>query len=233
MITTVIFDLDRTLLNINIGEEKALTYLYDSFIESDVPFDIFVKIYQKYNDLWWFKKSRYQATPNEVRVNRFRDAFEELKIQPLIPPEEISKKYLEEAEKHWKFYESADTVLNKLQHDYKLGLITNGFTKTQNKKIQILGIENHFDYICLSEDVELAKPDPKIFEHTLHILQSKPEECVFIGDDYDNDVLGAKNSGITPIWFNEDAKENHDDVIEFFHFDSLIEILENLDAQNL
>jgi FMN phosphatase YigB (HAD superfamily) len=47
-----------------------------------------------------------------------------------------------------------------------------------------------------------------------------------VGDDYDADILGAKNSGITPIFFNPKKLENPENFLEFNDYNQLIKIIE-------
>ncbi|MBA7678870.1 hypothetical protein ES703_87148 [subsurface metagenome] len=44
------------------------------------------------------------------------------------------------------------------------------------------------------------KPDPKPFKLCLERLETKASEAVFVGDDWNIDTCGAKNTGIQPIW---------------------------------
>jgi len=64
----------------------------------------------------------------------------------------------------------------------------------------VAGIEAYFDDIIVSEESKIAKPDPKIFHMACANLGIKPEEAVYVGDYYPNDIAGAIGAGITPIW---------------------------------
>ena len=228
MITTIIFDLDRTLLNLDISELKSLRMLYENNLEMAVSFDDFFKVYRKHNDIWWFKKSRYEANEIEVKQNRFRDTISELNIQTDLTLQEISDLYFEQAKNYWQFYDGALESLKSFSKTHNVGMITNGFTKTQNQKISALNIREYFTYICLSEQTGFSKPDKRIFDHTLTELKSEASTAVYIGDDYDSDILGSKNAGLTPIWFNPEKKENPDGVLEFSDFSDLRNIIQSI-----
>jgi glucose-1-phosphatase len=63
-----------------------------------------------------------------------------------------------------------------------------------------MGIYEGFDKIIFSHRVNLHKPDPKIFKHTLNELQVKPEEAFFV-DDLQENVDAANALGMHGILF--------------------------------
>lgn len=92
-------------------------------------------------------------------------------------------------------------VLQLLQtHDFSIGMVTNGLTVGQNRKVDTLGLRPYFSSIVISETAGIKKPAAAIFELALNELQKKPEETWFVGDNPLNDIVGATNVGLTPIW---------------------------------
>ena len=59
---------------------------------------------------------------------------------------------------------------------------------------------SEFDYVCFSAEVHLAKPEAAIFHACLKIVQSKPEECLFI-DDREENVEAARALGMRALRF--------------------------------
>lgn len=107
-------------------------------------------------------------------------------------------------------FPEAKDVLEYLRPKYKLGVITNGYSKVQREKIRTAGIEDYFDDIIVSEESGTAKPDPKIFHMSCANLEIKPEEAVYVGDYYPNDIAGALAAGITPIWICDNPDANRE-----------------------
>ncbi len=99
-------------------------------------------------------------------------------------------------------------VLAQLKTQYKLGVITNGYSSVQREKIETVKITDYFDDIIVSGEEAYAKPDPRIFLLSCEHLGVKPEEAVFIGDYYPNDIAGAISAKIKPIWISEDPDEH-------------------------
>jgi len=86
-------------------------------------------------------------------------------------------------------------------HDFKLGLVTNGWTDFQERTIDAIGMRQAFDVIMISEREALRKPDPRLFERAAAMLGVRPSQCVFVGDNPNADVVGASDAGMIPIWF--------------------------------
>jgi putative hydrolase of the HAD superfamily len=82
----------------------------------------------------------------------------------------------------------------------KLGLITNGRPVMQSRKIDGLGIRQMLDAVVISEAAGVRKPDPRIFALALKELDVEPPGAVYVGDNPDADVAGAKESGLLAIW---------------------------------
>jgi putative hydrolase of the HAD superfamily len=94
-------------------------------------------------------------------------------------------------------FEAVENVLEILQRDYCLGVITNG-----NADVRRLGISRFFDFAVSSERLARAKPHPEPFELALSLGRSTAQECIHIGDHVDHDIRAAQRLGIHTIWLN-------------------------------
>ena len=83
-----------------------------------------------------------------------------------------------------------------------LGIITNGPSDGQRKKLERSGLGRFFteDRITVSGDYPFKKPDPRLFQEGCRKLGVRPEEAVYVGDLFYRDVLGSANAGMTPVW---------------------------------
>ena len=82
----------------------------------------------------------------------------------------------------------------------KLGLITNGSVRMQSRKLECLALRPLFDTILISEAEGIHKPDRRIFGRALEHLNTAPGRAVFVGDDPDVDIAGARAAGMHAIW---------------------------------
>ena len=97
-------------------------------------------------------------------------------------------------------FEDTVETLDYLKQKYRLGVITNGFIFTQNEKLSHSGLSEYFEMILASEEAGVNKPDPYIFSYAAEKMGLKPEECVYVGDVFSNDVFGALKAGMDAVW---------------------------------
>jgi 5'-nucleotidase len=93
-------------------------------------------------------------------------------------------------------------LLERLHRRTVLGVVTNNQVAEQEEKVAHFDLDGLIDFLVISEGVGVSKPDPRIFSLALDRAAAQPGEAVMIGDSWENDVLGARNSGISAIWFN-------------------------------
>jgi len=79
-----------------------------------------------------------------------------------------------------------------------LGLLTNLQTEVDSM-CRNLGIADFLDFTVTSAEVGADKPQPPIFLKALELAQVQAGEAIHVGDQYQNDVLGARGVGISPI----------------------------------
>ena len=83
---------------------------------------------------------------------------------------------------------------------FLLGMITNGRTKFQSRSIRGLGIEEYFDKIVISETERTRKPESKIFDIAISRLETTAGASVYVGDNPQADIIGAKKAGLRAVW---------------------------------
>ena len=226
MIKAIIFDLDRTLFNIDIPEEKALTSVHKHFVPEHIELDHFIDTYKIENEKWWQKRSRENATLYQVRHNSFIDLYKTLKINLPKPVEFISKHYIGEAQKHWVLYDGVNQMLDRLHaENYQVALVTNGFSTVQHPKLDFMDMKKYFHVITISDEVGFAKPDRKIFDITIDKLGIHKDEVVYVGDNLHDDYKGSQNAGIKFLWFNEHHHPNPEKVPEFDDYKDFFKVL--------
>lgn len=66
-----------------------------------------------------------------------------------------------------------------------------------------LGLMDAFGCVLDSCDVQVEKPDPRIFQLALERTGGRPETAIHVGDLYHIDVVGARGAGIRPVLLDE------------------------------
>jgi len=84
----------------------------------------------------------------------------------------------------------------------RIGVVTNNTLAEQRKRLVFLGLDRVVDPLITSEEVGVQKPDPALFRAALERGGVAPEQAVMVGDSWAMDVVGARASGIRPVWFN-------------------------------
>ncbi|MBL6439761.1 HAD family hydrolase [Streptococcus suis] len=85
-----------------------------------------------------------------------------------------------------------------------MGIITNGPYRHQLRKIRTMGLVNWFEleHVLISGQVGITKPNPAIFQLMEEHLGMSGEDICYLGDSFENDVVGAKAANWKAIWFN-------------------------------
>ncbi|MEY3597658.1 MAG: hypothetical protein RL521_80, partial [Bacteroidota bacterium] len=73
-----------------------------------------------------------------------------------------------------------------------------------------------------SEDVGVRKPDPKIFHYAFERAGTHAQESIMIGDDWEADILGARNIGMDQVFLKLDQQRHN--VHPTFTIENLIEL---------
>jgi putative hydrolase of the HAD superfamily len=95
------------------------------------------------------------------------------------------------------------TLASLRSRGLRLGLITNGSAVMQGGKLDALALRSKLDAILISETEGVHKPDAEIFRRAATRLNTASSQCVFVGDNPDADVRGAKGSGMRAVWIRD------------------------------
>ncbi|PKL92463.1 MAG: hypothetical protein CVV21_01535 [Candidatus Goldiibacteriota bacterium HGW-Goldbacteria-1] len=88
----------------------------------------------------------------------------------------------------------------------KAGIISNA-PRDLKKVFDRLGLTKQFDWIVVSEDAGVEKPDKKIYELALKKCGFDRENVIYIGDNYLADIMGSVAAGIKPVWLLRETKD--------------------------
>ena len=80
------------------------------------------------------------------------------------------------------------------------GVITNGTSRTQRRKLGVLGVSGLTSCVFVSEEFGCKKPDLRIFAAASSCLGLPPAQILFVGDHCELDVFGADRAGMKTAW---------------------------------
>ncbi len=214
----VLFDLDDTLLD----RDKAVEKLFFILLE---------KCYVDISDslkremLLEFKEQDKQSYGQKDKTKVLGSFFAMFPPKYRIPHNDILAFW----NKHFPYCFSVNqariNIVNKIKNQARVAIITNGTIHRQKAKIQNTNLHSYFDPIIISDEVGLSKPDKRIFELALNMLNVQPEEALFVGDDIEIDINGCQNAHIKGVWFNPRKIKNPTEIkpfAEIHSFDCLL-----------
>lgn len=106
-------------------------------------------------------------------------------------------------------YPGVEALLQRLQTEKKLGLITDGRPEGQRAKLQALGIEKYFDFVIVTDELggpEFRKPNEAAFRLMQQKLDVPFAKMVYIGDNTKKDFIAPQALGMQTIYFqNQDG----------------------------
>ncbi len=92
-------------------------------------------------------------------------------------------------------------MLETVKRRYRLGLLTN-FTHgpAARKILNHLGITPFFSTILISGELGYRKPHPSVFLKLVEQLGLEASRILYVGDDPEPDIKGARMVGLQPVW---------------------------------
>lgn len=224
-ITDIFFDLDHTLWDF----ERNSALAFQSVLKHhsiNVAVDDFLKIYVPLNKWYWEQYRKEELSQAQLRYGRLKDTFDQLGY-PISDSmiDVLSEAYIHELPMNNYLYDGALEVLDYLQSNYRLHIITNGFQSVQDGKLKNSGIGKYFTTVTNSETAGVKKPNPLIFHKALEMAQCQAKHAIMIGDCLEADVQGALNIGMAAIFFNEFKIEVPSHIQHVFHLTELKAIL--------
>lgn len=89
---------------------------------------------------------------------------------------------------------------------YRLALVSNfDHGPTARLILERHGIAGFFEAVVISADLGWRKPRAQVFHRGLEAMGIPPGRAVFVGDNAEIDVGGAKGAGMAAVWINRDG----------------------------
>lgn len=197
MIKAVLFDLGETLVYSNPedafqriltkhGMPKPIEEVREALIQGNKEFDI--------NEHEGLTAQEFYKQWNIVELKHL--GLEGRKAGELA--ETINVEWWKFAEFHV-FPEVKGTLQRLKRAGLKLGIVTGGFEEDIKMIVPKTGLDKYFDVKVGVDTTGKRKPHPKAFRYALKQLGVRPFEAVFVGDNFENDYVGAQKVGILPV----------------------------------
>jgi putative hydrolase of the HAD superfamily len=151
----MLFDLDDTLLDHKSAARKAATALYHEQGREE-PMADFLEAWQEALEKHYSRYLAGELTHQEQRRARLREVLGSALGDAAA--DQLFEFYREVYEQAWTLYDDVLPCLDRLDDQYRLGIITNGDPTQQARKLK--SIVGRFEHVVASGECGWAKPSP-------------------------------------------------------------------------
>ena len=203
-VKAIAFDLFNTLITIHPDAmERAHQGMVSALHEQEIPVDTgsFMHAYveaatrflldakkdgrETHNRFWIaaaIESQGYPISPEDTRIAQAVESY----FSAFYP--------------HCRLVPGTKEILEQLAGRYRLGLLTN-FTHPPAalRIITLMGLHPFFQTVLISGELGYRKPHSYVFSRLVDQLGIPAEQVLFVGDDPEADVQGARNAGLQPL----------------------------------
>ncbi len=151
---------------------------------------------------WLIAADRDGYEPRESRARAIEERFESgLGIQALVRMllfDHVTQMTMDAA--------TTTALQNAREAGWKIGVVTNGTTEQQTRKVREVGLGPFVDSVVISEAVGVKKPDAEIFRIAAGRLGSSTSGGWMIGDHPTADIAGGSAAGLKTGWVSRGRK---------------------------
>lgn len=218
---TLLFDVDDTLLDFTAAENEALRLLFE---EQNIPLTTELEAdYKKINHRLWKSFEEGKIDRDEVVNTRFSILF--MEYGQVVDGALLEKSYRSYLEEGHQLVNGAFELISDLQNQYDLYIVTNGVSKTQDKRLRASGLHPIFKDIFVSEDTGFQKPMKEYFDYVFaRIPHFSVEQTLIIGDSLSSDIKGGQLAGLDTCWFNPQMMPNDTGIVPTYQIQKLDEL---------
>lgn len=225
MITTILIDVDNTLLDFNACVKATIK---KQFKKWDLEYNKNVfPVFKEVNDMLWQKIETGEIDKPALYRLRWKTIFERLGIVADAPA--FEQEFREAFSESKQAVDGAYEILEYLSEKYTVCVASNASYRQQIKRLANADIMQYITHIFNSEQIGFPKPENKFFDACFERLGNIPKDnVIMIGDSLSADIKGGAEYGIKTIWFNYDKAPVTDDVKADYIVDRLLDIKQYL-----
>ncbi len=205
MITTILWDVDGTLLDFNAAERAAVRTLFARFGLGECSDEMLAR-YSAINMSFWERLERNEITKPEVLRGRFEQFFGEYGIDTGLAVS-FNESYQITLGDTIVFLDDSFNIVRSLRGKVRQYVVSNGTVAAQTKKLDSSKLGEMMDGIFLSEKLGVEKPNKAFFDKLFEqIGPCDPSEVLIVGDSLTSDIRGGMNAGIRTCWYDPAKK---------------------------
>jgi putative hydrolase of the HAD superfamily len=199
----LLFDLDDTILRFSAGQPNFWQLAVELHLpEHTDPASLLAALANANEEYWGVAERAFWGRQN-MREARRRIACAALTRHGVVEHEchRVADHMTESKEEHVRPFDGAlDTLRTLRSRGHRLGLLTNGSSAFQRRKLMRFELEPLFELILIEGELGYGKPDRRVFQAALDHFGSAASETWMIGDNLHADVAGAQALGLIGVW---------------------------------
>lgn len=199
----ILFDLDFTLVDNDVGWRQLWPPVAERFARQYPGFDPDEFLSRSYT----FADGHYELLlRGEIDYDTYRRDYVRHALEPWGElDDELFAAYSDARTRSVDlielFEDAVETIRDLRGRGLKIGILTNGPSELQRRKLRRIGIEQEVDAVAVSEEIGASKPDPQAYERAVSMLGLELNEVAMVGDHVVNDVAGALAAGLAAaVW---------------------------------
>jgi putative hydrolase of the HAD superfamily len=200
-VAAVLFDLDGTLIEHTRDIRDLCLETFNTFAESLTPLSqerFWETFWLKNHDLWYMTVDG-MLTGDVARIYSFINTLRALKAD-----EQLAEPMLQDWEGRiiaaTRLFDDTLSTIGRLRTaDMCLGIVTNGFKTMQNRKIHHHGLAAEVEFVLISEEAGVFKPEKALFDMALDRAGVSARQALFVGDTPSTDIEGAQSSDLHAV----------------------------------
>ncbi len=209
MIKATIFDLDDTLFDSTELSSQARRNAIRAMIGVGLPasFDeahqVLSEVVKDYGSNYSFhfdqmlKRLSVESSKMKFFVSAGMIGYHDVKYANIRPFTDVVPTFLE---------------LKKLE--VKICILSDGDALKQYEKILRLRLQDFLDDIIITEEVGIRKPNPKLYKLALERFHLKPNQAIYVGDNYQRDIIPSRELGIHTVLIHRGGKYDQTALID-------------------
>jgi len=199
-IKAVLFDLDGTLLKMDQDEfvKVYFKYLAKHLAPRGYESDKLLKVF--WAGVGAMVANDGSCTNEDAFWKVFTAAYGDNSIEDKPYIDEFYKNDFNQVQAVCGFYKEAKEIITLVKEKGKTPILATNplfpHTATENR-MRWAGLEaSDFAEYTTYENCHYCKPNPKYYEELLQKLDLKPEECIMVGNDVEEDIVPTKQLGM-------------------------------------
>lgn len=202
--TLLLIDADDTLLDFEAAEQAAIANACAAVGLSITAEQ--AELYKQVNQDVWRMFERGEITQTRLRMLRFERFFQAIGAD--LDTGKMAEAFVRALSRQPDELPGARDFLREAAARVPVVVVTNGIAEVQRSRFALSPLSKYVKDYVISGEVGFAKPDPRMMDRALELLNGKAEDALMIGDSLGSDIAAANAAGVASCWLNPSGKAN-------------------------